>query len=82
MASKFLFQPNQRGWHISYKGDGQDCPGCGRSHWHVGRMLAECAFCGTAIPIKDATSTSSTIIVHKNMTYNAQQRSEFFSKAA
>lgn len=25
------------------------CPGCGRSHWYVGRLSAECAFCGTAL---------------------------------
>lgn len=27
------------------------CPGCGQSHWMVGRMTAECAFCGTALPL-------------------------------
>lgn len=27
------------------------CPGCGKSHWYVGRLTAECAFCGTALPI-------------------------------
>jgi hypothetical protein len=27
------------------------CPGCGRSHWHVGRSTAECAFCQTALPL-------------------------------
>lgn len=27
------------------------CPGCGRSHWHVGRKTAECAFCATALPL-------------------------------
>lgn len=26
-------------------------PGCGRSHWLVGRMTAECAFCATALPL-------------------------------
>ena len=30
------------------------CPGCGRSHWLVGRLLAECAFCATALPLNDA----------------------------
>lgn len=30
---------------------GQACPGCGRSHWHVGRATAECAFCATAMPL-------------------------------
>ncbi|WP_448664423.1 hypothetical protein ACG3SL_07025 [Sphingomonas sp. CJ20] len=27
------------------------CPGCGQSHWMVGRTTAECAFCGTALPL-------------------------------
>lgn len=27
------------------------CPGCGGSHWHVGRHTAECAYCATALPI-------------------------------
>lgn len=30
------------------------CPGCSKSHWHVGRMSAECAFCSTAIPLEAA----------------------------
>ncbi len=27
------------------------CPGCGKSHWHVGRSTAECAYCATALPL-------------------------------
>lgn len=27
------------------------CPGCGRTHWHIGRATAECAFCETALPL-------------------------------
>lgn len=27
------------------------CPGCGGSHWLVGRQTAECAFCGDALPL-------------------------------
>lgn len=27
------------------------CPGCGRSHWYVGRLSAECGFCQTAVPL-------------------------------
>jgi hypothetical protein len=30
------------------------CPGCARSNWIVGRLLAECAFCATALPIAEA----------------------------
>lgn len=29
------------------------CPGCGRSHWHVGRQSAECGFCGTVLPFQE-----------------------------
>ncbi len=27
------------------------CLACGGSHWYVGRVSAECAFCGAALPI-------------------------------
>jgi hypothetical protein len=27
------------------------CPGCGGSHWVIGRSSAECAFCATALPL-------------------------------
>lgn len=27
------------------------CPGCGKTHWHVGRFSAECAHCKTALPL-------------------------------
>lgn len=30
------------------------CPACSRSHWYVGRMSAECAFCETALPLATA----------------------------
>ena len=29
--------------------EGNSCPGCGRTHWHIGRVTAECAFCGTTL---------------------------------
>lgn len=32
-------------------GETNHCPGCGRGHWYVGRVLAECAFCGVALPL-------------------------------
>jgi hypothetical protein len=35
------------------------CPGCGRSHWLVGRLLAECAFCATALPLTDGGMTGA-----------------------
>lgn len=30
---------------------GDYCPGCGKGNWYVGRVSAECANCGTAIPL-------------------------------
>jgi hypothetical protein len=27
------------------------CPGCARTHWYIGLATAECAFCGTALPL-------------------------------
>lgn len=54
-----------RGFHIAYRSDEPtNCPGCGRSHWHVGRTLAECAFCATAIPLEgEAVSGPGTFRV-------------------
>jgi len=47
------FDPSQRGYHQAYRlNESNWCPGCGRSHWLVGRMTAECAFCSTAIPLE------------------------------
>ncbi len=45
----------KRGHHIVYHANGSNqCPGCGRSHWYIGRISAECGFCGTAIPLAEA----------------------------
>lgn len=39
-------------YRVHYRPGAQTlCPGCGRSHWIVGRIVAECAFCSTAIEI-------------------------------
>ena len=46
------FDPAVRGYHAVYReNEVNHCPGCGRTHWYLGRMLAECAFCGTALPL-------------------------------
>ncbi|MET0361145.1 MAG: hypothetical protein ABW048_05250 [Sphingobium sp.] len=42
----------RNGYAISYKrGETNHCPGCGRHNWIVGRLMAECAFCGTALTL-------------------------------
>jgi hypothetical protein len=54
-APGFTLDPARRGYHVAYReGEVNRCPGCGRSHWHVGRLSAECAFCGTALPLTDS----------------------------
>ena len=50
----------QRGHHIIYRANAENhCPGCGRSHWHIGRITAECGFCGTAVPLAEARHDDS-----------------------
>ena len=45
----------RRGHHIVYRANSSNhCPGCGRSHWYVGRVTAECGFCGAAVPLAEA----------------------------
>ena len=49
------FNPSARGYHAVYHEDEVNhCPGCGRTHWLIGRMSAECAFCGTALTLQEA----------------------------
>jgi hypothetical protein len=51
------FNPSARGYHAVYHdGEVNHCPGCGRTHWIIGRMSAECAFCTTALPLKEAVN--------------------------
>lgn len=53
----------QRGFQPIYRlGETNHCPGCGRQHWIVGRLLAECAFCATAVPLMDAGMNGSGLI--------------------
>jgi hypothetical protein len=42
------------GYSIPYRvGESNHCPGCSRQNWIVGRLMAECAFCGTALALTD-----------------------------
>src|SRR3982750_1938083 len=54
-TASFAASLAQRGHHIVYRANADNhCPGCGRSHWYIGRVSAECGFCGTAIPLAEA----------------------------
>jgi hypothetical protein len=47
-------QLKARGHHVVYRtNESNRCPGCGRSQWYVGRITAECGFCGTAVPLAE-----------------------------
>ena len=49
------FDPAKRGYHAVYReNEVNHCPGCGRTHWYVGRSLAECGFCATALPLMES----------------------------
>ena len=53
-ARRGQFDPAQRGYHAVYRdNEVNHCPGCGRTHWYLGRVLAECAFCSTALPLQE-----------------------------
>ena len=44
-----------RGHHVVYRANESNrCPGCGRAQWYVGRITAECGFCGTAGALAEA----------------------------
>lgn len=50
-----------RGHHVVYRSNETNrCPGCGRGQWYVGRMTAECGFCGTAVPLAEAKWSGSS----------------------
>ena len=57
---QFPHNPVARGYHVAYRENQVNhCPGCGRTHWWIGRVSAECGFCGTALPLAEATSRGS-----------------------
>jgi len=44
--------PRRGGFVVGFHPDTVNyCPACSRSHWLVGRLSAQCAFCDTALPI-------------------------------
>ena len=55
---------SERGYHIVYREHQTNhCPGCGHSHWHIGRVMAECAFCETALPLESTSLVAGGHIV-------------------
>jgi hypothetical protein len=61
----FPHDPGKRGYCVAYhENEMNHCPGCGRTHWYVGRFSAECGFCATALPLAAATSRGAG--AHRN----------------
>jgi hypothetical protein len=59
------FNPARRGFYAVYRaGETNNCPGCGRTHWHIGRISAECAFCSTALPLEEQRTVSLATVIH------------------
>lgn len=59
-ASPFRLNLAARGFHVVYHpGEVNHCPGCGRTHWYVGRLSAECGFCAAALPLADTGMTGA-----------------------
>ena len=61
-APSFAATLAHRGHHIVYRANADNhCPGCGRSQWFIGRISAECGFCGTAVPLAEAKQQSAWV---------------------
>ena len=57
-SKRFPHDPALRGFHAVYRrGEVNHCPACGRTHWYVGRLLAECGVCAAALPLADTGTT-------------------------
>ena len=81
MATSFLeargepARPEQRGYSIVYHArEVNHCPGCGRTHWYIGRLLAECAFCETALPLENGMVAGGNVFRH-------ERRQPYFGQA-
>jgi hypothetical protein len=64
-SHQHTYDPAARGYSVAYRpGQVNFCPGCGRTHWYVGRVSAECGFCATALPLIEATTRGAGSWAH------------------
>lgn len=74
-AETFAATLAQRGHHIVYRANAENhCPGCGRSNWLIGRISAECGFCGTAVPLAEARTDEPIARAPAKRASHANQR--------
>lgn len=74
-ARKFAATMPDRGYRPVHS-SGCRCPGCGLSCWHIGRTSAECARCGTALPLSPEPRLVATATGGLS---RAQSRGKIFS---
>jgi hypothetical protein len=54
----------RRGYHAVFRqNETNHCPGCGRTHWYVGRVSAECGFCSTALPFAGSEFAAERLVL-------------------
>ncbi|HWH22016.1 MAG TPA: hypothetical protein VNT25_01815 [Allosphingosinicella sp.] len=71
----FAHNPAHRGFAPVYRENKvNQCPGCGRTQWYVGRISAECCFCATALPLSEHS-------VVKNGRHVRENRPVFFQSS-
>jgi hypothetical protein len=76
-SASFAANLANRGHHIVYRAnEANHCPGCGRSQWYIGRISAECGFCGTAVPLAETSRHESVPASARprNVSHSADQR--------
>ena len=67
----FPHNPAARGYQPIYRmGEVNHCPACGRTHWYVGRLSAECGFCATALPLQDTGMTGVGMLNRTHIRYD------------
>jgi hypothetical protein len=78
----FPHDPSARGYQLLYRpGETNHCPACGRTHWYVGRLSAECAFCATAVALAD-TGMTGVGVLHPYQRLRPLPSIEGFEQAA
>lgn len=76
-----------RGFTLTYRENEVNvCPGCSKSHWHIGRSSVECHFCGTVLPLPQTNlhpfnATTKPVLVHNSRSDAARGRYTINSRA-
>jgi len=60
------FRAAELGFRLFYhRNSVNHCPGCGQAQWYIGRISAECAFCGAALPLQEIVSREARPVHHR-----------------